>query len=142
MKCRNHPDRMATHTAQMPTGQRQPDGSYTDTVPFCAECAPRIQTLGWTIVSLDAPLVPTPVAAPPDMTAMMESLTGLMESAAMGVRAVLLPVFIATIRSVLERNETLVDQRDEALAHLSEAIADELLPTGSPDGPLGGLFGG
>lgn len=49
MNCRNHPDVEATYTAAMPTADKQPDGSYEDTVPMCADCADRTATIGFTV---------------------------------------------------------------------------------------------
>lgn len=47
MKCRNHPEIDAVRTAQMPSADKQPDGSYTEHVPLCEPCADRVAKLGF-----------------------------------------------------------------------------------------------
>lgn len=49
MKCTNHADREATHTAAMKVATKQPDGSYSTDMPLCSDCAPRIELIGFKI---------------------------------------------------------------------------------------------
>ena len=49
-RCVNHPEATATRTARMPTGQKQPDGSYTEHVPLCQDCAERIAAIGFDVI--------------------------------------------------------------------------------------------
>lgn len=47
MKCRNHPDVDAYAVIAMPAAVKQPDGSYSEDVPFCAPCTDRTIALGF-----------------------------------------------------------------------------------------------
>lgn len=132
VNCRNHPGIAATHKAAMPSPSRRTDGSYQDDVPLCAECAPRIERLGWAIVPL-ASTFPT-LANPAELLASMQ---GLAEAALSGLAGIVRPHMLAEIRAVLEQNEGIVDQRPEALDHLANALADLVMPTGLFDGPDG-----
>ncbi len=46
MTCTNHPAVKATHTADMPSAVKQPDGRYSELVPLCDACAVRIAAIG------------------------------------------------------------------------------------------------
>jgi hypothetical protein len=51
MKCQNHPDLEATHTAEMPCATRP----YREHVPLCTPCADRITAIGgFPVSSLEA----------------------------------------------------------------------------------------
>lgn len=142
VKCRNHPDVDATHTAAMPSADKQPDGSYQDTVPLCAECAPRIAKLGWATTSfahvapsaLDLGPVPPLDQILGDPAAMLESVHGIVEASMSGLAGLIRPRMVARFRAVLERNERLVVQSPEALDHLAGELVDEIMPPG--------MFGG
>lgn len=54
-----------------------------------------------------------------------------------GMAALVRPPLMAAIREVLERNSGIVDQRAEALDHLTAELADTLFPAEG----LGGFFG-
>ncbi|OHV46628.1 hypothetical protein BBK14_01915 [Parafrankia soli] len=49
--CKNHPTMPATHTALMPAQAKQPDGTYDESVPFCATCAVRIGAIGFPVTA-------------------------------------------------------------------------------------------
>ncbi|MCK9928789.1 hypothetical protein MXD62_16665 [Frankia sp. Mgl5] len=63
-RCNIHPEAPATHTATMPSGHKQPDGTYTERVPLCGPCADRIAAIGFSVVQHAATLPPALSFAP------------------------------------------------------------------------------
>lgn len=51
--CVNHGNRNATHTASMPTDAPP----YRTETPLCAECAPRVETIGFTVTEVKSETV-------------------------------------------------------------------------------------
>jgi len=49
--CHIHPTAPATHTADMPTQSKQPDGRYREDVPLCPACADRIEGIGFEVTT-------------------------------------------------------------------------------------------
>lgn len=60
---------------------------------------------------------------------------GLVQASMAGILVHMRPVFAAKIRSVLERNESIVHQVPAALDHLTNEIVDALYPPMNEDLP-------
>lgn len=51
--CENHTERPATHSSSQPSAEKGPNGDYRRTVYVCAECAERLEHLGWSMKALE-----------------------------------------------------------------------------------------
>lgn len=54
MNCENHPDQRAEFVASM----KSPTAPYERSVHLCAECGPRIETIGFPVVPIAPEIAP------------------------------------------------------------------------------------